>query len=122
MAPDTGEWKLRGEAEWVFGLADKDGAGSADVTELAELLSKSMVLRSALEPMEGGVASLHQWLVYFKAQEAKNASAAKKLLKQLAKHLGAALEFEAWKEEQVRSEPRRPPCPTRGHAASQSAS
>ena len=31
---DTGEWALREEAEWVFGLADKDKNGTLDAEEV----------------------------------------------------------------------------------------
>ena len=86
-------------------MADKNGNGSLDVDELQSLLSKSMVLRSALDAMDtdgDSSVSSNEWLSYVKSQADKNASATKKLLRAYAKHLGADKDFDQVKEGEER--------------------
>ena len=45
-AADVGPFKLRAEAEYVFGLADADGSGWLEQAEVVRLLAASAVLRA----------------------------------------------------------------------------
>jgi len=93
---DTGEWDLRDEAEWVFGLADKDKNGTLDPEEVKGLVAKNMVLKQVLDVMDtdkNGVVDMNEWLAYVKSQVDKNPKATAKLLKQYAKQCGITEDF-----------------------------
>ena len=89
------------EAEWVFGLADKDKDGSLDADEIASLVNNNVVLKRFIDAINGeGKIDITKWTAYIHMQYAKEPWMTARLLKNYAKQCGVDEDFEAFQKRQ----------------------
>jgi len=85
------DWALKAEAERIFKLADKDGSGSIDMAELANVRNSEKFAEAMMDTQDGnadGKLSLAEWLAYVKSIFDKKESACKAVLDLYEKQIG----------------------------------
>lgn len=87
---DSETWALKKEATRIFRLADKDGSGFIDMTELANLRNSKEWAETMMEAQDGNVdgkLSLGEWLDYVKRTFDKKEATCKAMLKLYEKQI-----------------------------------